>query len=112
VLGKNDYVGMDYVGVRAHESVTRADYDYENYGKKQKGQYSHNSILEWSSAEIWMYIYANNLIINKALRRGILVLVAFFAQWVAVKVMLSKDYAIKKKLTASLTSLRVPMLVT
>lgn len=70
VLGKNDYVGMDYVGVRAHESVTRADYDYENYGKKQKGQYSHNSILEWSSAEIWMYIYANNLIINKAYKKG------------------------------------------
>ncbi len=70
VLGKNDYVGMAYVGVRAHESATRADYDYENYGKKQKGQYSHNSILDWSSAEIWMYIYANNLVINKAYMKG------------------------------------------
>ncbi|MDR1321233.1 MAG: phosphoadenosine phosphosulfate reductase family protein [Gracilibacteraceae bacterium] len=70
VLGKNHYVGMDYVGVRAYESATRADYDYENYGKKQKGQYSHNSILEWSSAEIWMYIYAHNLAINKAYIKG------------------------------------------
>lgn len=70
VLGKNDYVGMDYVGVRAHESATRADYDYDNYGKKQKGQYSHNSILEWSSAEVWLYIYAYGLIINKAYKKG------------------------------------------
>ena len=70
VLGKNDYIGMDFVGVRAHESATRADYDYENYGKKQKGQYSHNSILEWSSAEVWLYIYAHRLIINEAYKRG------------------------------------------
>ena len=70
VLGKNDYVGMDYVGVRAHESAKRADYDYENYGKKQKGQYSHNSILDWSSAEIWLYIYMHGLVINKAYMKG------------------------------------------
>jgi len=70
VLGKNDYVGMDFVGVRAHESATRADYDYENYGKKQKGQYSHNSILEWTSAEVWLYIYAHGLVINEAYKKG------------------------------------------
>ncbi len=70
VLGKDDYVGMDFVGVRAHESVTRANYDYENYGKKQKGQYSHNSILEWTSAEIWLYIYAHHLVINETYKKG------------------------------------------
>jgi len=61
---------MDFVGVRAHESATRADYDYENYGKKQKGQYSHNSILEWTSAEVWLYIYSNGLVINGAYKKG------------------------------------------
>jgi phosphoadenosine phosphosulfate reductase len=70
ILGKNDYIGMDFVGVRAHESAKRADYDYENHGKKQKGQYSHNSILDWSSAEIWTYIYTHNLVINKAYMKG------------------------------------------
>ena len=70
VLGKNDYVGLDFVGVRAHESATRADYDYENYGKKQKGQYSHNSILEWTSAEVWLYIYTHGLVINEAYKKG------------------------------------------
>ena len=70
VLGKNDFVGMDFVGVRAHESATRATYEEENYGKKQKGQYSHNPILEWTSAEIWLYIFAHNLPINNTYKKG------------------------------------------
>jgi phosphoadenosine phosphosulfate reductase len=70
VTGKNDYTGLDFVGVRAEESVARAGYEYENYGKKQKGQYSHNSILEWTSAEVWLYIYANGLLINDAYKKG------------------------------------------
>lgn len=70
VLGKNDYVGMDFVGVRAHESATRATYEEENYGKKQRGQYSHNPILEWTSAEIWLYIFSHNLPINNTYKKG------------------------------------------
>lgn len=70
ITGKNDYTGLAFVGVRAEESSKRAEYDYENYGKKQKGQYSHNSILEWTSAEIWLYIYANKLLINEAYKKG------------------------------------------
>ena len=70
ITGKNNYVGLDFVGVRAQESTTRAEYEYENYGKKQKGQYSHNSILEWTSAEVWLYIYINNLIINETYKKG------------------------------------------
>jgi len=70
VTGKDNYVGLDFVGVRAQESIVRSEYEYENYGKKQKGQYSHNSILEWTSAEVWLYIYANNLIINETYKKG------------------------------------------
>jgi phosphoadenosine phosphosulfate reductase len=70
MLCKSDYVGMDFVGVRAHESAARAGYDYESYGKKQKGQYSHNSILEWTSAEVWLYIYTHKLVINEAYKKG------------------------------------------
>jgi phosphoadenosine phosphosulfate reductase len=70
IIGKDDYIGLDFVGVRAHESVARSEYEYENYGKKQKGQYSHNSILEWTSAEVWLHIYANDLIINEAYKKG------------------------------------------
>ena len=70
VTGKDDFIGLDFVGVRAQESVARSTYKYENYGAKQKGQFSHNSILEWTSAEIWLYIYANDVLINEAYKKG------------------------------------------
>lgn len=70
ITKKDNYVGMDFVGVRAHESVTRSKYDYENFGKKQKGQYSYNPILEWTSAEIWLYIYMNDVLINETYKKG------------------------------------------
>lgn len=70
ITGKDDYVGMDFVGVRSHESIARSEYEYENFGKKQKGQYSFNPILEWTSAEIWLYIFSHHLIINSAYKKG------------------------------------------
>ena len=70
LLGKNDFIGADFVGVRAQESVKRSGYDVENVGMKQRGQLSHNSILEWSSAEIWLYIFMNGLPINEAYKKG------------------------------------------
>ena len=70
ITGKGNYKGLAFVGVRAQESATRAVYEYENYGKKQKGQYSHNPILEWTSAEVWVYIYANDILINEAYKAG------------------------------------------
>lgn len=70
ILGKSDFIGADFVGVRAQESVKRSGYEVENIGKKQRGQYSHNSILEWSSAEIWLYIFMHNLPINDCYKKG------------------------------------------
>ena len=70
LTGKDNYTGMDFVGVRRHESLARSKYDYENFGKKQKGQYSYNPILEWTSAEVWAYIYANNIPINATYKKG------------------------------------------
>lgn len=70
IIGKENYTGLAFVGVRSHESATRAVYEYENFGKKQKGQYSHNSILEWTSAEVWLHTFANRLLINEAYTKG------------------------------------------
>ena len=70
ITGKNNYVGLDFVGVRAHESIARSTYEYESFGKKQRGQYSFNPILEWTSAEVWLYIFANDIFINKAYKKG------------------------------------------
>ena len=70
ITGKNDYIGLDFVGVRKHESVARSEYEYENFGKKQKGQYSFNAILDWTSAEVWLYLFRHQLAINKAYLKG------------------------------------------
>lgn len=70
LIGKDKYTGLDFIGVRKHESLARSTYDYENYGRKQKGQYSFNPILEWTSAEIWLYIYLNRVLINDTYKKG------------------------------------------
>jgi phosphoadenosine phosphosulfate reductase len=70
VMGKDDYTGLAFVGVRAHESNSRGEYKYFNKGKKIRGQLSHNSILEWTSAEVWLYIYKNDVMINEAYKKG------------------------------------------
>lgn len=70
VTHKTDYHGLAFIGVRHSESVMRSSYEYESYGKKQQGQYSFAPILEWTSAEVWLYIYANDLLINKAYKKG------------------------------------------
>lgn len=67
---KSNFTGMAFIGVRASESLSRSDYDYISLGEKHKGQYSCNPILEWNSAELYIYIYMNNLYLNEAYKKG------------------------------------------
>lgn len=68
--GKPDFTGMAFVGVRANESASRSEYDYVSLGEKHKGQYSCNPILEWNTAELYLYIYSENLLLNEAYKKG------------------------------------------
>lgn len=61
---------MAFIGVRASESLARSGYDYISIGEKHKGQWSCNPILEWNSAELYAYIYTENLYLNKAYTKG------------------------------------------
>lgn len=70
ILGKPDYVGADLVGVRAAESLRRSEYEAENYGTKQKGQYAFYPILDWTSSEVWMYLFSRGILINNAYKFG------------------------------------------
>jgi phosphoadenosine phosphosulfate reductase len=70
LLNKHDFVGMAYVGVRADESVTRSKYNFVSYGGKHRGQYSCNAILDWSSAEVFLYIYMQGLVLNETYKKG------------------------------------------
>ena len=68
--GKTNFTGMAFIGIRANESAVRNEYDYVSLGEKHKGQYSCNPILEWNSAELYSYIFSENLIINDAYKKG------------------------------------------
>lgn len=70
ILEKADFTGMAFVGVRANESASRSEYDYVSLGEKHKGQYSCNPILEWNTAELYIYMYTHGLHINEAYKKG------------------------------------------
>ena len=61
ITGKHDFTGMAFTGVRAEESVARSTYDSISEGQKHTGQMSCHTILEWSSAELFNYIYLQKL---------------------------------------------------
>ena len=58
------------MGVRADESVTRSKYDEINLGTKHQGQYDYYPILNWNSAELFLYIYSERLILNETYKKG------------------------------------------
>ena len=70
LTGKSNFTGMAFIGVRASESISRSEYDYVSLGEKHKGQYSCNPILEWNSAELYMYIYSEDIYISEAYKKG------------------------------------------
>lgn len=70
IAGKENAKEMAFVGVRRDESLKRKGYDYVSLGTKHKGQYSCNPILDWNSAEVYLYIYENRLQINEAYKKG------------------------------------------
>lgn len=71
LLKKPDFKGMAFLGVRGDESLTRRGYGYVCYGEKHKGQYTCNTILDWNSAEVFLYIFSRNLMLNEAYKKGI-----------------------------------------
>lgn len=70
LLKKRDFKGMAFVGVRGDESLARSKYEYITLGGKHKGQYSCNTILHWSSAEVFLHILKEHLVLNSAYKLG------------------------------------------
>ena len=70
IVGKNDVREMAFVGIRSSESVRRSGYDYISFGTKHSGQSSCNPILDWNSAEVYLYMYMQGLTINNAYKKG------------------------------------------
>lgn len=70
IYGLDKLHSMMITGVRGDESVTRSDYDELSFGKKLAGQYSYHPILDWSSAEVFLHIFGQHLLLNEAYKYG------------------------------------------
>lgn len=70
LTGNPSFRGMAFTGIRGDESVSRSQYEDITYGGKHKGQYSCHAILDWSSAEVFLYIYDNKLLLNETYKKG------------------------------------------
>lgn len=60
-----------YDGVRSMESIRRAKYSEIGEGVKNANQVNCHAILGWSSAEVYIYLLFNGILLNKAYRYGI-----------------------------------------
>ncbi len=69
-LNDTNFTGMAFTGIRGDESVSRSEYDDISYGEKHSGQYSCHPILEWNTAELFLYMYQRNLIFNETYKKG------------------------------------------
>lgn len=58
-------------GIRAEESDKRSKYSREMIGGKHNIQVNASPLLEWGSAELFLYIFERNLLLNDAYRYGI-----------------------------------------
>ena len=70
IYGLEKLHSMMITGVRGDESSARSDYDALSLGKKLAGQYSYHPILDWSSAEVFLHMYGQNLLMNEAYKYG------------------------------------------
>lgn len=70
ILAKPDFRGMAFTGIRGEESAARSQYDEISFGAKVNGQYSFHPILDWSAAEVYIYMYKHHLYINEAYKKG------------------------------------------
>ncbi len=62
---------MAFVGVRGEESHSRSFYEDASDGVKNASQLNRMPILDWGAHELWLYIFANELVVNEAYKKGI-----------------------------------------
>ena len=70
-LRKPAVKAMAFVGVRGEESYSRSFYEDVTDGAKNASQLNLMPILDWGAHELWLYIFANDLLINCAYKKGL-----------------------------------------
>lgn len=70
-LDKTALKAMAFVGVRREESYSRSFYEDSGAGVKNASQINQMPILDWGAHELFLYTFANELLINRAYRYGL-----------------------------------------
>lgn len=70
ITGKADFTGVALCGVRHAESARRSTYKPVTPSAKHKGQIAAYPIIDWSSAEVYLYIYTFGLPMNDAYKKA------------------------------------------
>lgn len=70
-LTGRDKKAVVFDGVRAEESARRAKYEEVGEGVKNYLQVNCHAILKWSSAEVFVHLLKNRILLNYAYRNGI-----------------------------------------
>lgn len=70
-IGSPSTQTLAFVGVRGEESQRRSGYEDVGDGLKSQNQVNAMPILNWSSHELYLYIFENDLVLNQAYRNGL-----------------------------------------
>lgn len=71
LVEKDRFKTLVYVGVRAEESEARSQYNEISESTKHVMQTGCYPIHEWNTSELFVYILANNLLLNSGYRKGL-----------------------------------------
>ena len=71
IVGKDRFKTLVFVGVRAEESESRSTYEMVSDSKKHIMQTSCCPILEWNTSELFLYLFANQILLNNSYRKGL-----------------------------------------
>ena len=70
-LGVTSVKAAAFLGVRGEESLSRSAYEDIGDGVKTSCQANLMPILDWGAHELWLYLFANDLLVNRAYRYGL-----------------------------------------
>jgi len=69
-LGLTSVKAAAFLGVRGEESLSRSAYEDIGEGVKSSSQANLMPILDWGAHELWLYLFENDLMVNRAYRYG------------------------------------------
>ncbi len=70
ITGDYDAKAVVFEGVRAEESFARSEYETVREGVKNINQINVSPILSWGTAEVYLYLLKNKILLNEAYKEG------------------------------------------